>query len=437
MNKLKLFLKKIISSAKWIHFISERFSKVDRKGRSAVTSALASLGVCLGVLTLIVTISVMNGFQSEFINAIMEISSYHVRVTGVEDNDAFNTWCARQKKIKCVTPFYEAQGLLVSAGGKQSASLVRAIEPSVMLDDEGFARECQITMGEFDLTQQGSIVLGSELARKLGARVGSMVSILALSGSSDVNLISQNRLFVVKGVFHSGYSDINASYAYISISDGKRYFGQNASLVYGVKLADSTDDAAFVSSLAEGIKTAKAESWRTYNRTFFGALRVEKNMLLLLVLLIFVVVAINIYNGMRRMVFERSEEIAVISALGGKKHQIQEIFIMQGFLTGIKGSLPGLVLGLFICSKMKEVFFLLSKAVYFVQYFGAMIVSPQTAYTISENPMFMVYGEIPAHVVPSEILLITFFGIFSSLAASWVASRGVLKMTVAEVLRNE
>jgi len=98
LNKLKLFLKKIISSAKWIHFISERFSKVDRKGRSAVTSALASLGVCLGVLTLIVTISVMNGFQSEFINAIMEISSYHVRVTGVEDNDAFNTWCARQKK---------------------------------------------------------------------------------------------------------------------------------------------------------------------------------------------------------------------------------------------------------------------------------------------------------------------------------------------------
>ena len=438
MKNRNSFVKEKIASLKWIFFISQRFSKVDRKGRSAVTSMLASLGVCLGVMTLIVTISVMNGFQMGFIDAIMEVSSYHVRVTGIPyGDDDFYSWCANNKKIKSVTPFYEAQGLLVTNGSRQEASLVRAISPSVMQSDSGFAKECIVVSGIFDLSQPGSIVLGSDLARKLGARVGSTVNCLALSGSSDVSLLSNDRIFTVKGIFHTGYADINSAYSFINIEDGKKYFGSDATCIYGVKLAQSNNDAPAIAEIQKKFSTAKTESWRSYNRTFFGALRIEKNMLMLLVLLIFVVVAVNIYNGMRRMVYERREEIAVISALGGKRQQVQGIFIMQGLLTGIKGSLPGLIAGLFLCIKMDGVFMVLSKVEYALQYFGMMIVNPQNVAQLAENPMFELYGSIPARIIPSEVMLITFFGIFSSLAASWAASRGVLKLTVAEVLRDE
>ena len=104
----------------------------------------------------------------------------------------------------------------------------------------------------------------------------------------------------------------------------------------------------------------KKESWKSYNRYFFGALQVEKNMLMILVFLIFVVVAINIFNGMRRMVYERREEISVLTAFGARPASIQSIFIMQGFLTGFFGSAIGTVLGLYLSVNMSTIFILLS-----------------------------------------------------------------------------
>lgn len=424
-------------SLKWIFYISQRFSKVDRNGRSAVTSTLAALGVCFGVMALIVTISVMNGFQMEFKDAIMEVSSYHILASNVENDVEYSEWCKKEKSIVSAVPFYEAQGLMIGKNGKQSAALIRAVPEDILKLDKGFESQLKMISGTFDLYKENAILLGYNLARELGVKPGDTVSLLALSGSSDVALLSKERLFKVSGTFYTGYGEINSSYAFVSIGSGEKYFGSSAEKIYGIKLTDSNRDSGVISLINKYFPDADCESWRSYNRTFFGALRIEKNMLMLLVFLIFVVVAVNIYNAMRRMVYERREEIAVLSALGGTPSQIQSVFVMQGLVTGVKGSLPGLLLGLFVCMRMETVFNIVSKVEYFASYFIAMIFSPQSAAALSENPMFGVYASIPARMFPSEILAITFFGIFSSLIASWAASRGVLKLTVAEVLRDE
>ena len=136
MNKKTLF-----SSMNWIFYVSNRFNKVDSRGHTAVTSALASLGVGFGVMALIVVISVMNGFQMEFKDAIMEISSYHIRVSASLDNsDDFLKWCKEQKNVRAVVPFYEAQGLLVGQSGREAAMLVRAIPSNIMEEDYGFKK---------------------------------------------------------------------------------------------------------------------------------------------------------------------------------------------------------------------------------------------------------------------------------------------------------
>ena len=139
--------------------------------------------------------------------------------------------------------------------------------------------------------------------------------------------------------------------------------------MYGLKLKKSSDDSFVSNMLEKEFPLCDVESWRSYNRTFFGALRIEKNMLMFLVILIFVVVAVNIYNAMRRMVYERREEIAVLSALGGKKKEIQSIFVMQGFSIGVKGSVAGLLLGLFIGVNMENVFTFIAEAQYYLLYF--------------------------------------------------------------------
>lgn len=420
-----------------MNFISNRFSKVDSRGRTAVTSALSSLGICFGVMALIVVISVMNGFQMEFIDAIMEISSYHVRVSDVDDAEAFERWCAENPMVVSATPFYEAQGLMVATNGREDAALVRAVDPDVMDIDKGFERELHIVSGDFDLDEPDQIVLGNDLARSIGAKVGGLVNIYALSGSTDVSLISQDREFLVTGIFYAKYADINSAYSFVSLEAGEKQFGSGAKKIYGIKLKDSNKDSLAISKIAEAFPGVKSESWRSYNRTFFGALRIEKNILMMLVFLIFVVVAINIYNAMRRMVYERREDIAVLSALGGTRSQIQSVFVMKGFTTGLKGAIPGLILGLGITVNMEKVFIFLSKAQYWIQYFFMMIVSPGNADMVQENPMFSVYANIPARMVLSEVAAIFLFGILSSVVAAGIASRQILHLTVAEVLHDD
>ncbi len=431
--------KSLFSNLRWIFEVSERFARVDRKGRSAVTSILATLGICFGVMTLVVVMSVMNGFQMSFIDSIVEISSYHIRVSDIEESsqEAFNAFCRDNKKIKCAVEFYDAQTLMTGARGREQSAVIRAIDPDAAIKDEGFMDEAFIVDGRFDLSQEDSIILGSVLARKLDVFPGDTVNLFVLSGGSDVNLFSEDRIFKVTGIFKSGYGEINSGYAFINIRDGEKYFGESAKKITGLKIKNYSNEVGTVAAINNAFPSVKVSSWREYNKAFFGALRIEKNMLLLLVAMIFVVVGINIYNGMRRLVFERKSEIAILSALGGKNSEIMSIFIMRGFVTGVIGAFSGLVLGLLISVNTEFVFNAASKILYYFQYAFTALVSPENVNFVQENSSYNVYANIPARVFFPEIFFITIFGILSPLSASWAASRNVLKMTVAEVLHYE
>lgn len=428
-----------MSGFKWIYFVSRRISRINRKGRTSVTSALASLGLCFGVASLIVVLSVMNGFQMSFKDAIMEISSYDARVSNIteQQEEEFLSWCSGRSDVECVVPFYEAQGLMAGTGGRQSAALVRAVPQNTMQEDAGFKKQLRMVAGKFDLSGGDGIIVGNTLAHNLGLYVGSRVNILALSGSSDVSLLSANRQFVVKGIFFCGYSDINAAYSFINLDAGKTNFGAGAKKTFGIKTAGSSGEMAFLGAVKNKFPDAQVSVWRDYNRSFFGALRMEKTMMFLLILLIFVVVAVNIYNGMRRLVYERKDDIAVLSALGAHPRDVQNVFVMQGASVGIGGCVLGLLLGIFLCLNIEGVFTFLSKAQYFFMYIIYSIISPQSLPYLSENPMFAVYANIPARMFPQEVAFVFLFGIFSSVLAAALAGRNILKMKVAEVLRDE
>ena len=426
-------------SYRWIFDVSRRFASVDRKSRSSATSFLAVLVICFGVMSLVTVVSVMNGFQMSFVNAIMELSSFHIRVSNLESQAEadFLDSCADSKEIRCVSPFYESQALLVGNKSKESAGIIRGVDARTCEFDEGFAREIKIVSGSFDLSSADSIVLGSYLAQSLGVTTGNTVNLLALSGGKDVELLSQNRQFKVTGIFECGYYDINQGYAFVSLEAARMYFGEDAPVFYGIKIRRPQNDGFVSAAIKNRFPDAAVQSWREYNRTFFGALRVEKNILMLLVFFIFVVVAVNIYNGMRRLVFERSQEIAALSALGGTSFQIKAIFVVRGFLTGAAGTVIGIVLGIFISLNIRSVFLAVSHCLYWLELFFTSVFSPENAAFVTENQMYAIYASIPARIIPSEVLLISLFGVLSPLLASALASRSVLKLKIAEVLHNE
>ena len=437
MSRKKTFSFRL--SYRWIFDVSRRFASVDRKSRSSATSFLAVLVICFGVMSLVTVVSVMNGFQMSFVNAIMELSSFHIRVSNLESQAEadFLDSCADSKEIRCVSPFYESQALLVGNKSKESAGIIRGVDARTCEFDEGFAREIKIVSGSFDLSSADSIVLGSYLAQSLGVTTGNTVNLLALSGGKDVELLSQNRQFKVTGIFECGYYDINQGYAFVSLEAARMYFGEDAPVFYGIKIRRPQNDGFVSAAIKSRFPDAAVQSWREYNRTFFGALRVEKNILMLLVFLIFVVVAVNIYNGMRRLVFERSQEIAALSALGGTSFQIKAIFVVRGFLTGAAGTVIGVVLGIFISLNIRSVFLGVSHCLYWLELFFTSVFSPENVAFITENQMYAIYASIPARIIPSEVLLISLFGVLSPLLASALASRSVLKLKIAEVLHNE
>ena len=437
MSRKKTFSFRL--SYRWIFDVSRRFASVDRKSRSSATSFLAVLVICFGVMSLVTVVSVMNGFQMSFVNAIMELSSFHIRVSNLESQAEadFLDSCADSKEIRCVSPFYESQALLVGNKSKESAGIIRGVDARTCEFDEGFAREIKIVSGSFDLSSADSIVLGSYLAQSLGVTTGNTVNLLALSGGKDVELLSQNRQFKVTGIFECGYYDINQGYAFVSLEAAHMYFGEDAPVFYGIKIRRPQNDGFVSAAIKSRFPDAAVQSWREYNRTFFGALRVEKNILMLLVFLIFVVVAVNIYNGMRRLVFERSQEIAALSAVGGTSFQIKAIFVVRGFLTGAAGTVIGVVLGIFISLNIRSVFLGVSHCLYWLELFFTSVFSPENVAFITENQMYAIYASIPARIIPSEVLLISLFGVLSPLLASALASRSVLKLKIAEVLHNE
>lgn len=440
----------------WIPFVAGRFARVDRQGRTAVTGTLASLGIGFGVAALIIIISVMNGFQMTYIDSIMEISSFHVRATQPERSDenasgggidagtdsaAGNMLSAMNELssvsgVRSVTMMYEAQGLIVGKGGRQKPGLLRGVPADICDTDEGFSDQVTMTTGEFDLSGKNTVVLGNTLARSLGVHCGDKITLFALSGGAETALFDADRTLVVTGTFTSGYSDINETFAFVSLETAAAMLG-SAKPFLGIKLRDSNADQKIIPSLEKAAPGFSYESWRSYNRSFFGALRVEKNVLMMMSFLIFVVVGVNIFNSMRRMVYERHEEIAVLSSFGASRRNIQLVFMSQGLATGLKGAIPGLLAGLFVSVNMDAVFSIFADILFYVKYFFVMLVNPENSYMVRASSIYLYYARMSARVVFSEAAAITLFGVLAALLASWMASRNVLKLSVAEVLHDE
>ncbi len=430
----------------WIYFVAKRFFLVDKKGVGALSSKLSTLGICFGVMTLIIVISVMNGFQREFIDAIMEVSSFHVRIEGAaSQKNAIEDFLSKEKNVLAFQEFVDGECLAVGPRQSEAALFARGINPDFFKNDKGFLREVKILRGSFNLdstfkSQDGQIlepiVLGSALARSLGAKVGDEIGLYSLNSKKPLaQALKEKKRFFVSGIFMTGYADINASYAFVNMNRSDLFEGLEPCI--GVKLKNSAADGIEIEKIKSAFLEVDAKSWREYNRSFFGALKIEKNMLMLLVFLIFFVVAINIFNSMRRIVYERRFEISTLSALGGRLSSIKKIFVMRGFLTGVKGAIPGLILGMFFCVNIKGVFSFLSAAVFWLEYFACLLFSPQNVPLVSKNPMFAVYGNIPARMYAGEVIFITLFGILSAVFSSWLASREVLSESISEVLHDE
>ncbi len=432
----------------WVPFAASRYLSARRRDKSSPSSILAVAGIGVGVMALIVVLSVMNGFQLGFIDSILEISSFHLRVEpppAQETDDALLSELRGARGVSSALPFVELQTIVRGGRRAQQGCLVRGIPADTADFDPGLVSRLDFEEGSFDLSDPRSILLGAELARSLGAGVGDELSLLSLSGSALDTLTPEDATFRVAGIFRSGFYEYDLGWAFIPLASAAKLHGGAVPFAYGVKLTDRWKDREALAAISRmgPAAGAKIVSWRTFNRAFFGALRTEKIMMFLLIGLIFIVVGVSVFQAQRRAALEKREEIGLLRAVGASNAAVRLVFAFDGFLVGLAGAGAGLALGLLIAGNIAAFFTALEFVV------NGAIGAVNAAYSflsgggagIGEfsvfSPAVFYLKEIPSRTIPSEAAAVFLFGLSSATIAAWFASGRASRERPAEVLRYE
>lgn len=439
-------------SAPLVLLVAGRYLRTRRREKGFGASLLSVAGIAVGVMTLTVVLAVMNGFQLGFIESIVEVSSYHIQLAadgpgkGSADDASIASALRAVASVTAVVPFAERQALLEGPFARARVCSVRAVPPSLFTLDPSQEARIDIQEGAFAIGDGRSIVIGTELAAATGARVGDSLDIVSLGRGSGGGIVPQRSGFVVSGVFKTGYYDFDAGLVFVSLEVADALFGGGKPLprTWGVKIADRFADERVLAAISRLPEAAgwSVESWRRYNRSFFDALLMEKLMMMLLVGLIFVVVGFNVYNSLRRTVFEKMEEIALLKAVGVPPFEIQGIFVLEGLLIGLIGAAVGLLLGLLLSVNIDAVFAVVEAGVNGALAAGSAVLSPFFSmaggggFSIF-SPMYFYLTAVPSRVLPREAFLVVFFALLACGGAAGAASRAVSRFRPAEVLRYE
>jgi len=434
---------------RWIGFVAGRY--VSRGRKNSPSPVLSVLGIATGVLALTVIIAVMNGFQLGFIESILEISSYHLRLEGLPSDreQELSDRLTSLPAVVSVLPFNELNVLVRGRTSGPRGALVRGIPADALDLDPGLAAKLEMEDGMFDLSQPDNIVLGAELARHLAVRPGEMINLLSISGGIG-NDNEDRSFYKVSGVFRCGFYEYDLGWGFVSL-DAAAGLAAPETRILGIKLKNRWQDQRVMDEIRKVLGHSglvmedggiTLSSWRDYNRAFFGALRTEKLMMFILVGLIFIVVGLNIFQAQRRTVLERREEIGLLRALGASDTAVRLVFVWDGFIIGFAGAGLGLGLGLLIAFHIPAVFSFLEGAVnFFISvantisgYLGG---GGGTGEFAVFSPQVFYIKEIPSRVIPLEVVLIFLFGFLSALLAAWFASGKVSGTKPAEVLRYE
>lgn len=428
----------------WIGFVSGRWFSSRRESGGSVSSMLAASGIAIGVAALIVVLAVMNGFQMGFIDSILEIASFHLRVEderhGAPD-EAFLSRLSAEEGVKSVLPYAETHCILATKDGRAQPISLRLLPNDVDRRDPALAPALGISAPI--LPAEPGIVLGAELARYLDILPGASVDLIAVTAGGEEGVETKTLHLRIARTFRSGYYEFDSGLAMASLDLVAPIFGNEALVpyVYGIKLADRYKDGEFAERLesAYGLDSGRVQRWRDYNRAFFGALKTEKTVMMLLIGLIFIVVGMNIFHSMRRAVAERMEDIAVLRSMGASPESLRRAFIIDGLAIGAGGAFVGLVLGLLIAVNVNQVFALAEDIVN-----GCLFLVSRLLGAGSGGEQFSVFSpqyfylmEVPVRVLFPETLFVVAIATASAAAAAHAAAVRVSRMHPAEVLRYE
>ncbi|MDQ3261989.1 MAG: lipoprotein-releasing ABC transporter permease subunit [Pseudomonadota bacterium] len=408
-------------------FVGLRYTRAKRRNHFiSFISLISMLGIALGVAALITVLSVMNGFQKELRARILGVAS-HVQISGVDN--ALSNWtkiaadAKQQKNVVAAAPYVMAQAMLSFDSNVQGA-IIRGIEPK--LEDQVADIGAHMKDGKLADLKPGQfgIVLGAELARALGAFPGDKVVLISPQGQvTPAGIVPRLKQFMVTGIFEVGMFEYDNGLALIHLADAQKLYRMNEN-VSGVRL--KLDDLFEAPRVARELTTmisadAYISDWTRSHANFFRAVQIEKNVMFVILLLIVAVAAFNIVSTLVMVVTDKQSDIAILRTLGAAPKSIMQIFMVQGSLIGVFGTLIGVVGGALLATNIDVVVPAIEHA------FGIAFLD-KSVYYISELPSELLWRDVGVIALVSFILTL-----LATLYPSWSASR----IKPADALRYE
>ena len=396
-----------------------------RNGFISFISGISMLGIALGVAALIIVLSVMNGFQKEVRDRMLSVVS-HIEIDSPSgallDAEQTMRQARAHPEVVGAAPFISMQALL-ARGEDMKGALVRGIDPALepqVTDMAGGAQQAvlaRLVPGSF------GVVLGGELARSMGVRAGDQVTLIAPGGQvTPAGVVPRLKQMTVVGTFESGHYEYDATLVFVHIEDAQRIFRLEGPSGVRLKLLDLQDARSVARELAARLgPDLYVRDWTQQNRTWFAAVQVEKRMMFIILTLIVAVAAFNLVSTLVMSVTDKRADIAILRTLGASPMSIMGIFVVQGAMVGIIGTLAGLLLGLGVALNIDVIVPALEHAL------GAHFL-PQDIYLISRMPS----DPRAADIVPVALISLV-LSFVATLYPSWSASR----VNPAEALRYE